>query len=212
MPVTIEDGQPKTSVITFYINYFTDCMVYELPYHKTFEIDNRLIYDSVKYEYLICNKSGSAGCLFKSLSDSSFTRVNSDSVLKLRAYGQFHDMVDVFKEVKPLSIQSKTGSGEIVIWRYLFHHYFYDSAYLCYNATLKDIPFSFSPTLDSVNNSKLVQIQFFIKHEQPDTNIELRDFFINSFEIKDERITEIEEKTQLIKICMRQGKFPGSQR
>lgn len=183
-PDRIVDNKGVSFFNQFYISYYDRCRIYELPYHKTYEIDNRLIYDSVKYEFFICTADNNLGYLLKEPSDSFSIKIKGDSILNTRAYGgDGLTKGDLFKELKIESTKKVIEDNEKLLYRYTFINQVYDSAYFYYNSYLKDIKFSFSRPLDSTNNSKLNKIELFIKHNGPNTPAQLKAFYINSFEI-----------------------------
>lgn len=184
MPIRIVDGKAEFSIIDFYVNYLNGYIIYELPYHKTYQINDHLVYDSVKYEYFICESNGKTGRLFKNIGDSFGVRIAADSIVKSRAYGGVWDMADVFKEVVIKTIDVKKGKGDNFYCRYIFENSCYDSAYFYYDKGLRGIPFSLSKSLDSVYNSKLVQVDFFIEHDIKLTPSSLEGFYVNSISIK----------------------------
>lgn len=181
-PDRIIDNHGESFIHDFYISYYDQFIIYELPYHKTHEIDNKLIYDSLKYEFFICNSKNKQGYLLKNSTDSFNKRMIGDSILTSRAYGGEAAGVD-FSSTKIKTI-SKINNSSILIYKYVFDNEYYDSAYFHYNKELKDIKFSLDKSLDSSNNSKLFKIEFFIKHDSAAASLNLKDFYINRFEIK----------------------------
>jgi len=181
-------------IIDFYVSYFKQYVLYELPYHKTHEINNELVYDSVKFEYFILNSKRDYGYLIKSENDSfSHFNIRKDSILNTRAYFYFDTLKkeDLFREMTMKKEDKISVGKEKEIHKYIFDHYFYDSAYFYFDKSLKQIKFSFSKSLDSTYDSKLYKMQMFIKHNKSqDTISALKDFYINSFEIIKEPVSE----------------------
>lgn len=179
----IVEDHGETIVIEFYISYYKQYAIFELPYHVTSEVDNVLIYDSTKYDYFVCSLNNKTGYLLKNPTDSFGKKIEGDSILKNRAYGG--GGTDTFR-LEGLTIKSikKLNSDSSIIYRYLYNdNSFYDSAYLHLDKKLKGISFSFDKSLDSINDSKLSKIQLFLKHGGSQDNPNLKDFYINSFEI-----------------------------
>ncbi len=188
-PDRIVDNRGETFVHDFYISYYGQYLLYELPYHKTYEINNEVIYDSVKYEFFICNHDTKAGYLLKNIGDSLKIKIKGDSILRTRAYYGSGDMTDAFAELKIKALDKLRIINAETIYKYTFDNNFYDSAYFYYCKDLTDIEFSFSRLLDSMYNSKLCKIQLFIKKDSSITSPELKGFFINSFEIRKTPVT-----------------------
>lgn len=189
IPDRIVDNHGETFIHDFFISYYGQYLLYELPYHKTYEINNELIYDSVKYEFFICDHDTKAGYLLKNISDSLKMKIKGDSILRTRAYYGSADMTDAFAELKIKTLDKLSIINTITIYKYTFDNNFYDSAYFYYCKDLTGIEFSFSRSLDSIYNSKLCKIQLFIKKDSSVTSPELKDFFINSFEIRKAPVT-----------------------
>jgi hypothetical protein len=181
-PDRVINNKGESFIYDFYISYYRQYRLYELPYHKTLEIDNRLIYDSTKFDFFIYNTTNKFGYLLKGPTDSFKVKMSSDSILKLRALGGTWDIADFFKEVKNKSLCKLTDINESEVYRYIFENEFYDSAYFYYKKDLKNIEFSISKTLDSSYDSKLYRVQHFIKHNGASITPALKDFYINSIE------------------------------
>ncbi len=182
-PEKVVDNIGISFTSEFYISYRGQYTIYELPYHVTKQINNELIYDSTKYEYLICNKQHNMGYMVKQLTDSIGKKIAVDSIIATRAMGGGAGNLDVFAELKIKSV-NKIEDTNLVIYKYLFDNYSYDSAYFYYKDELKDVKFSFSKKMDSAHNSKLSKMQFFIKHDTINQIPGLKNFYINSFEIE----------------------------
>jgi hypothetical protein len=189
-PEEIIDGKGVSFLTSFNINYYKQYIVVELSYHVTSEINNKLIYDSIKYEYFVCNPVNKFGYLLKNISDSFKVKINGDSILRTRAYnGVGMDSVK-FSDVGGVKSIQKLHTSSGLIHKYLFNNdNFYDSAYFYYDEKLKWVPFSADKVLDSMNNSKLFKLEFFIKHDTAGVTPNLKDFFINSLEISEEQVT-----------------------
>jgi hypothetical protein len=183
-PDRVIENKGVSFISEFYISYWGKYTIYELPYHITNEIDNVLIYDSTKYEFFICKKNKTTGYLLKNLNDSFAKKIAGDSIIATRAMAGGDGNQFGFTDIEIKSI-NKLSDVEPVTYRYLFDSAFYDSAYLSYKNELKNIEFSLSKTLDSTYNSKLCKIQLFIKHDTLGILPNLKDFYINSFEISD---------------------------
>ncbi len=183
-PDRIVDNRVELFVNDFYISYFGQYLLYELPYHKTYEINNKLIYDSLKYEYFVYNTNNKFGYSLKNSGDSFKIKINADSILQTRAYGGTWDMGDIFKELEIKTFNKYSSGHSKITCRYTFNNIFYDSANFYYDKDIKDIKFSLSKSLDSANNSKLYKIEMFLRKDRAATALNLKDFYINSIEIK----------------------------
>lgn len=183
IPDNIVNGHGVFIEIKFYISYFKQYIIYELPYHKTYDINNKMIYDSVKYEYFVCNSDNNLGYLIKNLTDSFEKKIIWDSTLKSRAYGGSIDSFN-FREIKIKTI-NKLNHSAALIYRYIFDNYFYDSAYFHYDPRLKGIKFSIDKKLDSINNSKLVKAELFLKHDSLTKIDNIKEFYISSIELSE---------------------------
>ena len=150
-------------VPVFFISYYDSYKLYELPYHLTQEVDNALIYDSVKYDYFVHNIKNSFGFLLKALNDSFVKKFRTDSIL-LRSYNGGNSLNgDILSRLKITNSIVLNADSEKLIYKYIVEDKMYDSVYLYYNKNLKDIELALSSYRDSVVNSKLYKVQFFIK-------------------------------------------------
>jgi hypothetical protein len=188
IPEKISGDHVEINTLDFYISYCDQYILYELPYHKTYAINNRMVYDSIKYDFFIYNANDNFGYCLKSINDSFKIKINSDSILKERAYGGNLDIDNIFKEIKIKSLSKLDSTDTTVTFRYVFNHKPYDSAYFFYNGNLKDVRFSLSKSLDSFYNSKLYKVQLFIKNDNASAFPNQSNFYVNSFEIKKLRI------------------------
>ncbi|GAB2836097.1 hypothetical protein [Ferruginibacter profundus] len=171
-----------------FVTYNGNYTIYELPYHKTYSINERLVYDSAKYEYFICNENNKQGFLLKDIRDSLSKKIAGDSILAARAFNgdnRNFNMADSLKALGKTTIVREHLSENKFIDKYYFANpNFYDSAYFYYSNELRNIRFTISNTLDSVNDSKLLKVQYFIKHDDSKTASKFKSFYINSLEIQ----------------------------
>jgi hypothetical protein len=196
MPVEIINGYGIKDTLAIFASYFNKYRIYELHYHNTMEVDNKLIYDSSKYDYFINNSDKDFGYFLKNISDSFIKKINSDSILCKRAFcggkGQSTSEPDTLNPILIVTKQKKS------IYKLLPGSGVYDSLYFYYDDTLTDIDFSWSKHYDSMYNSKLYKIEMFIHPNFTDEkNPNLKDYYISSFEIKSEPVKNEEELKKL---------------
>lgn len=197
-PANILSGKGIGDSISIFVNYSGNYIIYELPYHKTLQEKNKLIYDSIKYNLLFCNSENHLGFYLANEGDKIGKKINCDSILVSRAfYGGFGfpQKNEFTKDSIPVIVSSEKDQS---IYRYKYNGEFYDSAYFTYKKYYKDFEFIFIKHYDSIYNSKLSKIQLFIRHDKKlDENPELKNFFITSYEMKDEPIKNEKEIKQL---------------
>ncbi|MGC4101030.1 hypothetical protein [Ferruginibacter sp.] len=184
-PEEIYNGKTYSLDIDIYINYYKEYVVYELPYHTLNWFSDGSHTDSLGYEFFICEESTRKGYLLKNIGDSLLKKIPGDSIIYSRAYDGGKGDKDMLAGFKINSL-IKIADTPFVTYRYVFDHHFYDSAYFQYDISLKDVTFSFSRKLDSVQDSKLSKIMLFIKHDKELVPPGIKeDFFIARFEMKD---------------------------
>jgi hypothetical protein len=160
-PLKYIDNHVEIVDLAFYISSYEGYEVYELPYHKTSEINGRLIYDSLKYEFFIHKANSDFGINLKALYDTLGAKTNIRKVLNERGL-QNVNTLDSFKMMRVKS-EHKIKTDSNVVHLFELENQYYDSAKFFYNSSLNDIKFTFSSTLDSINKSKLYKIQYFFK-------------------------------------------------
>ncbi len=188
IPLEIAGGNCKKEKIEFYVSYLDNYIIYELPFHITNAENNILQYDSIKYEYLIFNKNEKIGYLLKSITDTFKIVSNIDSILKERGFNGGKGDYDIFDNLEILNKKILLDKGNKKLFRYIFKNDYYDSAYVYFDKGLKKVSFSLSKSLDSVNESKLVKLQYFLKKDTATMKSDCeKDFFSNIFEISEEK-------------------------
>lgn len=168
-----------------FITYNSDYTICELPYNKFYTVNDSLVYDSLKYEYFICNEMNRTGFLLNKITDSLTNKISADSILKTRVYNGNVDIADSLKTMgKATILREKISENKFLIKYYFLEHHFYDSAYFYYSNELRNIKYTISKSLDSINNAKLIKVQYFIKHDESKTPEKFKNFYINSLEIQ----------------------------
>ena len=199
-PRVVKDGKGIKDEIKFYITYFENYTVYELPVRETSSIDNFLIYDTINYEYFIIVNKINKGYLLKNLKDQKRFPIDVDSLLKERCFNGGKGDYDIFQNLvlnKKKEIE-KTIDTKLV--KYSFSKSIIDSAYLYFDKNLLEIPFSLSKSLNLEYSSKLVKIKYFLKHENVGKNEDVEnDFFVTYLEIKKAHRSNEKEIINLIK-------------
>ncbi|MGG9961613.1 hypothetical protein [Ferruginibacter sp. SUN106] len=126
--------------------------------------------------------------MLKDIRDSLGKKIAGDTILAARAFNgdnRNFDMADSLKALgKTTIVRERLSENEFIDKYYFANPNFYDSAYFHYSNELRTIRFTISNTLDSVNNSKLLKVQYFIKHDDSKTAPKFKNFYINSFEIQ----------------------------
>jgi hypothetical protein len=184
---SVYDGKGYFNNIDFYINYYKNYSIYEIPYHQQYQLNDKLLYDSVKYNYIIFNNSTKSGYFLKSSTDSFTNRINADSMIQEKMFHGY-DFYTAIKNKDSAAIMShhttasKFVNKEVVKYR-LPNNPFSDSIIYCYDKSYNDIPFSFSPYLDSVYGKKLQKIEIFQKYDPKETPVDLRIYYKNHFTI-----------------------------
>ena len=183
MPIQIKEGISYGDTINIYACYFKNYTIFELPHHETLQNEKALLYDSVKYDYLIYNNSSKNGFLLKNINDGFINEINVDSILKIQAfYGGNGNVINILdKETKSVKMVSSFNGKEV--YRYITNNVdIYDSMYVICDKKMIDIKFSFSSRIDSLYNSKFNEFIMFLKYDTL-SNKNKKDFFTNRLEV-----------------------------
>lgn len=196
-PDKIIDTNTYSFSTSVFISYYGDYRLYELPYNKSEEMDNVLLFDSVKYDYFVHNINERYGCFLKDLNDSFKIRYRTDSIL-LRTYngGKKYE-ADFMAEVKIIKSDTIFPNQQEQIYKYVLNDKVYDSVYLYYDTRLKNIDFSFSVYRDSITNSKLYKTRWFLKNPKTASYIP-KNFYENVGEVKLAPATNMQVLIKLI--------------
>jgi hypothetical protein len=199
MPLQIIDGKGVVDTINSYITSYKDYKIYEFQYHKTLENEHKVIYDSIKFEYLICNPRKKFGYLIKQFDESFKEKKKIDSILS--KHGLITTKTDSFYVTNSIlkSHDKIYDDGSKVIYRNLYEG-FYDSVYLIFDKKLNNTEFSISRYEDSIHRSKLSKLMLFIRHDSKENAIpNQKDFYITSIEIKKDTAKNEEKLITLFK-------------
>jgi hypothetical protein len=206
MPIGINDGIGEKEKIDIFISHYSHYTLYEIPYHNTLSErvigeEGKMIYDSLKYNYFILNDKNKYGYyLEKSILDSFNRKINKDdNVLKNRTFDESGEAVNV-KNLGAKKIEIiKTNASKFIV-KHLIEDKYYDSAYLYFDKNEKDLRFYLSKSQDSIYGAKFYKIEMFLKNDSlKKANPHLKDFFINSYEIKKEKSIDEESLINLFK-------------
>ncbi len=179
--------QYEDSSTIFLINGFR---IFKIPFGESLVEYDVLKYDTIKWHY-VGHKEYDFKCLyFKDLSDSKVSLINIDSFYKTRPNGKFLDstLLDAVK---------KNPINQLKFQKTQFYSYElegFESVKLFFDKSFTKFSYSLSPTIDSVFNSKLVNIKLMVnKNQFPDGSpdsarvIEIRlqklDFTINDSKV-----------------------------
>lgn len=184
---SVYNGKGYFNNIDFFINYYKDYSIYEIPYHQQYQINDKLLYDSIKYNYIVFNNLTNSGYFLKSSTDSFTTRINADSMIKEKMFHgyDFYTAIrnkDSAEVMYNSTAASKSVNQEVVKYR-LPNNQFSDSMVYYYDKSYNDIPFSFSPYLDSLYGKKLQKVEIFQKYDPKETPNDLRIYYKNYFTI-----------------------------
>lgn len=156
------------------------CVIHEMEHFETFEEDGVLVKDTTYYDMYVYQKGKPYGYLLKSFSDSFQRRIPLDSIIGVRTF----KITDVAHGIK------NTTLGEVIqidanrmVRKYAVDNDGYDSAYYYYDKRLVDIGYSYSPTFDSMYQSKLCKVEFILKKQMRERDATGKDFRMHTVEI-----------------------------
>ena len=155
---TIKDYNIFRDTVHFY--YQGTMVLYALPYtHETFKNDVSI--DVRKsFEYLMVEKNTQKGLYFPSLNDTAKRKwLLKDSVLASRNIKDYK--VAELLTYDSLINRTITSDSELIEKYIPLNAYkgkFIDTTYLFFSSGLRDIPFSFSPSLESFHSRSLTKV------------------------------------------------------
>lgn len=157
--VEFEENKLSNLKDTIPIYYWENYVFYNIPYKKTFEIDERLINEEVKYSYFLFKKGNIYGYLFNSLDDTSLPqKLQVDSFLFRRAYAAKFDLK--FKSLVEVKGDKHNNSLiEKYVPENINNETYFDTIIFYFDKRLNGIDFSFSKDLDSAKEKKLYKVR-----------------------------------------------------
>lgn len=157
------------------------CVIHEVEHYETFEENGVLVKDTTYYDMYVYQKGKPYGFMVKSFNDSFQRRIPMDSIIGVRTIR----ITDIAHGIK------NTTLGEVIqidanrmVRKYAVDDAGYDSAYYYYDKRLVDIGYSYSPTFDSMYQSKLCKIEFVLKKQMRERDATGKDFKMNSVELE----------------------------
>ncbi|MBE9665192.1 hypothetical protein [Mucilaginibacter boryungensis] len=205
--VNAESNKLFTITDSLTICYCNNYTVYKLPYvtttmkAKTNKNGDYALQqtseNSIKYNFVIHSSDNRYAYWFDSLSSERPRRINFDSLLNFRAYGNF----PFFQKAKDTLLKTEfNSSANILIKKYIpkirVDDSYPDTMYYYFKSGFKGVKYSFSKDLDIYPQFKLFKVEF-ITNKVPKGNkgmdIPKRKFL---FEVKETKI----DTTSLIKL------------
>lgn len=173
IPMVSADGQLDNMQDTTTIYYYQDLILYQLPYHlgrtiftsladsDTTEQENTQT--TTRHNFLVYKQGNKNGLWYETMNGDEKKKVPVDSTLLAR--GLPVDLRAILSNPEDTLIETVKDAKEgIVIEKYISKTRpndpcCYDTTLLYYSKDLKQIAFSFSPTLDSIKNLKLFKFR-----------------------------------------------------
>ena len=194
-PIQYSDSSAVNDSSTFYITYYKDYILYELP--KTLNRNSAVNPGhSVVYEYAISKKDVAEGYVLQSLTDTHFVKRDIKTFLNGRANNLLQSD-SLIKYCTKNSIIKKSGSNWV--YHYAFPVPGIDSVYLSVEKKRNVYNYSFAPTLDSAYSGKVFKICFLASKFVGANADYLNRFLETSLTIQNVPITSKEEKIALFR-------------
>ncbi len=157
MNVINDDSSINSYNTTFFFIKCSKIIVIELPFRQTFQVDKRMISDSVTYELFVFKIDEKDGYLLKNYNDSFNTKKEVQQFLGSRiVYGD--NYYSIFALKKPIKISNKENKQFSLSFN--GHHAEIDSFKVYFDDRLSDLNYPLAPKMDSAYKSKLVKIVF----------------------------------------------------
>ena len=202
---------------TVYATQIGKYIVHELPEHvsltnyqpeiskrdSTVRIIETLIYDSIRYQFFICDTSKSYGYNFKNWTDSIGEKKDKKNFLLHRTRLLSNNINLSEPDEKFIKSKSIITIGDEIVYKYMLSGDPIDSCKFYFSNKLKG-DFSFSKKLDAAANSRLYKKVSFFKPDYTyylkDSNyykLELESFPVNNIKEMEFMIKKIETKEKL---------------
>ncbi|MBS1509942.1 MAG: hypothetical protein JST86_03825 [Bacteroidetes bacterium] len=156
-------GQNTIFSDTSFATYYDGMVLYELPYHQTHSFGDTIVYDSLKYHYLLCRENAHRGYFLNRLKDSLEQIVDVDSVI---GYNSIYRHSDIYDSLRPLlpgtMVKTELDQNRFMLTGLVKGHYAMDSVHLFFNTAFPKVPYSLSKALDSMYQATLVNVVTFI--------------------------------------------------
>lgn len=172
------DGTIQNDTAQYKIAYYKDYVLYRIGsrvYHTNTLQQNGKIINEVRatndstFKFFIVNKTNDKGFFYNSIEDENGQKFSLDSLKE--SIGINNSNLEIFGIDLgiPKEIIKSDHSRSIIVERYdsKVLKDDADTIFRYYNSELKSIPFSFSPSLDSMKNSKLYKTRFIYLRQQP---------------------------------------------
>ncbi|HET9057328.1 MAG TPA: hypothetical protein VFN30_10840 [Chitinophagaceae bacterium] len=144
---------------TIYIFYHNTDILYYIPHRITFETEEKLISEEVKYFYFLYTKDSSFGYFFDSSENTILPKRHPvDSFLFRRGYASKFDL----QNERFIGINKNKTNGVVTekyVPEYIPNETCYDTIMFYFDKRLNDVSFSFSKNLDKVKRQKLFKVR-----------------------------------------------------
>jgi hypothetical protein len=154
-----------------------DCTIYEFTHREFFSEEGVFIRDTTYFDIFVHQKGAKYGYMLRSLTDSFTKRIAVDSIVGVRTLV----FADIGKTLKATILAQTIYPNQYeMVRKYAVDDAIYDSATYYYDKRLMDIPYSYSPTLDSQYQSKLHKVELILKKDKRERDATGKDFRMNT--------------------------------
>lgn len=203
MPVRHSETEIELYSSTFYKTDYKDVIIYELPYWETFEKNNVLIKDTIKYSYFIFMESEQFGYFLDSLNSKIFKKKNIDSLLTKSALRSLN--IDTVQSMVVNSTTEIINKNKFIN-KAKINEKGFDSVYFYYDNLLKDIHYDLSKKYDSLFKSKLFKVEYLLKKDTSQYASYVNNFRIISYEINRSKVLNLDELETVYQRFKKEGK------
>ena len=198
-PIVYTDGELVNHTDSFYFFDNSEYSVYKLPIQTSVENDDKVLKIDVKYYYFCYKKLSSTGFLFDSLTSEIGKKVDTDSFLSEKVFGKFKP----YNKKNDSLYKEFIIEGDIKFQKFLpklkQDFTYADTTYFSSSDRFKNIDYSFSKELDSLNLLKVFKVRILYKaqyYKEFDFKYPERQFL---FEMRENKIRNKEDIIYLIK-------------
>jgi hypothetical protein len=160
IPIVKRDGTVESIQFNFQAYYFEDMTFF--IFHNMFDstINGEVVEHGFREEYFIFRNNDPFGYIYNPTRPKNNRKTSVDSLLKQRTFSSFNwEMILAFKPIGMINDLKKGTVQEIYAENNPKGLMDNDSAYFYYNKNLLSTPYSLSEKLDSIKQSKLVEVR-----------------------------------------------------
>lgn len=165
VPIVHSDSTNESFKTDFNIVSYKNFVLYELPFSESYQIEDSVVSDTMRYEYFVFKKQEKYGYLVKNLNDSFKKNMKTevDSVLTQRAF--YHFSLDSLLSLKNNLYYIEKNNDVSFRIKYPVPNIETDSIFAYFDVRYKGMKYSLAKELDASFKSKLYKTEFWLNRK-----------------------------------------------